>query len=184
MPFTLKDYERGRIPRCAKCGCELDPEEDAYHDGYRGSPHAHGGAGSYGLAAHHYVFSPWCSACLDSCERCAREAEWSALPELERALARFADDDVGGMLMRVEHTTGAYWLFESDAESAALHRPAEFYAWDEGRGSRQGYVELCEAIRRQFGKDADLPAYIALHKQPDYSKASALYENMLTERPN
>lgn len=40
---------------CPNCGRHLD-EENLTHDGYMGSPHAHNGAGSYGLGRHHHYF--------------------------------------------------------------------------------------------------------------------------------
>jgi len=40
---------------CPKCSAYLD-NENLRHDGYLGSPYAHAGAGSYGLARHHYYF--------------------------------------------------------------------------------------------------------------------------------
>lgn len=64
--MTVRDYERGARPRCNGCACELDPEMDAQHDGYDGSPHAHGGRGSYGNGSHHYVFAGLCEACRES----------------------------------------------------------------------------------------------------------------------
>jgi hypothetical protein len=65
---TLRDFELGGRPTCAACGVELDPETDCRHDGYEGSPHAHGGRGSYGMGSHHFVFVPYC-------ERCAHRSE-------------------------------------------------------------------------------------------------------------
>ena len=63
--MTARDYEHGDRPTCNACGCELDPESDARHDGYNGSPHAHGGRGSYGLGSHHFIFSELCAVCDD-----------------------------------------------------------------------------------------------------------------------
>jgi hypothetical protein len=58
-------------PRCPTCGRELDAEE-LRHDGYSGSAHAHDGAGSMGLAAHHHcLVCEVCSQC--DCEVCAHE---------------------------------------------------------------------------------------------------------------
>lgn len=62
---TRRDYEFGVRPTCNACGCELDPETDCHHDGYRGSPHAHNGRGSYGNGSHHYIFSELCERCRD-----------------------------------------------------------------------------------------------------------------------
>lgn len=55
---------------CPKCGTSLDEEENLVHDGYRGSPYAHGGRGSYGLGRHHYYFFCWCG--------------WSERPDKDR----------------------------------------------------------------------------------------------------
>jgi hypothetical protein len=63
---TTRDWEFGDRPTCNACGCELDPETDTHHDGYRGSPHAHNGRGSYGLSSKHYVFSVLCECCRES----------------------------------------------------------------------------------------------------------------------
>lgn len=60
---TLRDYEFGDRPTCNACSCELDPETDCHHDGYRGSPHAHNGRGSYGMGSHHFVFGELCESC-------------------------------------------------------------------------------------------------------------------------
>jgi hypothetical protein len=60
---TIRDFEFGERPTCKACGCELDPETDTYHDGYEGSPYAHGGNGSYGMGSHHFVFSSYCECC-------------------------------------------------------------------------------------------------------------------------
>ena len=63
---TMREYEFGDRPTCNACGCELDPETDCHHDGYRGSPHAHGGRGSYGMGSHHFVFGELCQNCAES----------------------------------------------------------------------------------------------------------------------
>lgn len=60
---TARDYELGERPSCQACGCELDIENDCHHDGYNGSPYAHGGRGSYGIGSHHFVFSTYCEHC-------------------------------------------------------------------------------------------------------------------------
>jgi hypothetical protein len=65
---TARDFELGERPTCAACGRELDVETDCHHDGYEGSPHAHGGRGSYGMGSHHFVFSDYCEFCADAPE--------------------------------------------------------------------------------------------------------------------
>jgi len=62
---TLRDFEFGERPACNRCGCELDPETDCHHDGYKGSQYAHNGRGSYGLGSHHYVFRAYCENCAE-----------------------------------------------------------------------------------------------------------------------
>lgn len=66
MSYTARDWEAGRRPTCNACGCELDPETDCHHDGYRGSEHAHNGRGSTGLSAKHFVFGALCERCSES----------------------------------------------------------------------------------------------------------------------
>jgi hypothetical protein len=63
---TVRDYEFGERPTCNACGCELDPEYDAHHDGYKGSPYAHDGRGSYGMSSKHFVFGELCTNCAES----------------------------------------------------------------------------------------------------------------------
>jgi hypothetical protein len=55
---------------CPRCGSHLDEEENLVHDGYNGSPYAHGGRGSYGLGRHHYYFKCECG--------------WSERPDKDR----------------------------------------------------------------------------------------------------
>lgn len=61
---------------CPKCGSHLDEEENLSHDGYNGSPYAHGGRGSYGLGRHHYYFVCECG--------------WSERPDKDREKAQRA----------------------------------------------------------------------------------------------
>lgn len=55
---------------CPSCGNTLFEDQDLAHDGYTGSPYAHNGRGSYGLARHHYY---WVCDC-----------GWTERPELSR----------------------------------------------------------------------------------------------------
>lgn len=62
--MNIRDFEVfGQRPLCNACGCELDPETDTHHDGYEGSPYAHGGRGSYGMGSHHFMFNSYCESC-------------------------------------------------------------------------------------------------------------------------
>lgn len=55
---------------CPNCGTTLFEDTDLAHDGYMGSPYAHNGRGSLGLARHHYYFVCECG--------------WSERPEISR----------------------------------------------------------------------------------------------------
>ena len=61
--MNMQDWELGSRPTCRRCGNPLSVEEDTYHDGYRGSPYAHNGRGSYGEGPKHYLFRRLCCDC-------------------------------------------------------------------------------------------------------------------------
>lgn len=70
-PGTVEDanFFGDVASQCPTCGRKLYAEDDAVHDGYRGSPHAHNGAGSSGLADHHFwLVCPECADC--ACTLC------------------------------------------------------------------------------------------------------------------
>ena len=69
----LEREQNMKTTTCPKCGTHLDEEENLSHDGYNGSPHAHGGRGSYGLGRHHYYFVCECG--------------WSERPDKDREKA-------------------------------------------------------------------------------------------------
>lgn len=61
---------------CPECKRTLFEDEDLTHDGYMGSPYAHNGRGSYGLARHHYYYVCHCG--------------WSERPDISARKARVA----------------------------------------------------------------------------------------------
>jgi hypothetical protein len=93
---------------CPTCGKVLD-EEHAVHDGYSGSPYAHGGIGSTGMANHHFfLICEDCSTC--DCELCQKYKNCEDV-ELARVLDQLIDDCnlYGGYLCRYHNTsTGQY----------------------------------------------------------------------------
>ena len=79
--YAVQLRSHGSRMACPTCGKLID-EESVAHDGYRGSSHAHDGAGSYGLAAHHYYAV--CQACSEcDCEVCAHEHDADCDPQAE-----------------------------------------------------------------------------------------------------
>jgi hypothetical protein len=156
MTATMKDYNFGVRPLCANCKRELDPEEDAFHDGYMGSSRAHNGAGSYGTSDHHFVFAKLCSACQNNCPACALEQELQNFSDEEIALVLWRD--VGGLLCK----TSSYWLIGLADEH--LHEVEAFYAWDDTKASRAAYVQLVRGLRENYGEDY-APDYIPVHRQ-------------------
>lgn len=83
---------------CPNCGHSLAEDyANIVHDGYHGSPHAHDGAGSLGLALHHYFIV--CPECATRAEKCECEAcVASRRTQLQAALDQCAEE--GGWLVR------------------------------------------------------------------------------------
>lgn len=160
--ITIKDLKAGATPKCKKCKKALDEETDVYHDGYKGSPHAHGGAGSTGLASHHFVFSELCVSCREDCSLCELEQQWLLFSEEARALTVW--NEVGGTLCKCDR----YWLC-GDVETDR-HPVEVVYGWEDEELSLKYYRSLCRKAKKEGYKK---PAYVPYQnfENPDAKKA-------------